>query len=733
MASSPPDARAGESPILVWLLLLPALVFAWPSPHPFAADFATTELSAAGVTALGTLPLLAWLAWKRPLPFRGALLVFVALLLPANFGSPTDALELDRATLTFLVGVLVATGAAALGEDGSARLLRGLAAVSILLIVPALFEAEGHGGVLGNSGELSGAALPGALGGMLLWAREASRWRWVGMVALGLLLLHALLAPVVATLVVLALVSAAGAALGRGLGPQARVKLASVLVTTAVGAGWLVFSEGDPEVVPRPGDTATAEAPAEATHFGGFAVRRLVWSASLDMALDHPFFGVGGGQFAARFPDYRDPRELELSNWQRRVEAGTEVEHPHNDWLLPWVEGGLVAGAAWSVFLGLVFLASLHALRGGATSRAAWAAGALGAVLGAALNAPLLYNPTASFTSFLFFGALLGPVARPRARGKLSGSLPRLLVLGLALLLVLYLPRAWGMARHGAALAKLAETTSATAQAEAIEEALEACPDSVTALSLRARWRHASANDLAGALEDWEDVLELRPARFEAWMQRGVLLARSGELAAARAAFDRALELDEGHPGLARNRARCFAESGLVDEALAEVERLAELGSYDELWLLDLATELVLRGFVPETLPLLERVDERFADLSGEAAWALDEEYRRNGQRKTADAFRTLAQLTWAHEQAEAGAWDDARRSLFQALRVMREYSPPAGPLRARVEHAALLWQAGEAARAREELAEDELARLNWAPLPVWAREALFAMGLGAD
>ncbi|MCB9916763.1 MAG: hypothetical protein H6828_16705, partial [Planctomycetes bacterium] len=38
--------------LAAWLVLLPALVLAWPLPNPIAGDFATTELSGTGVGLL---------------------------------------------------------------------------------------------------------------------------------------------------------------------------------------------------------------------------------------------------------------------------------------------------------------------------------------------------------------------------------------------------------------------------------------------------------------------------------------------------------------------------------------------------------------------------------------------------------------------------------------------------------------------------------------------------------
>jgi tetratricopeptide (TPR) repeat protein len=741
MTSTSASQQAKGPSWLVWYLLLPVTILAWPRPNLLARDFATTEITGVALSALVLIPLLAWLLLRRPLPSRGSLLLFVALFVPHLFVLPTDTLERSRSELTALVAIITATGAAALGESGRLALVRGLASLSLFLTVPALLDGSaGWGGVLGNSGELSGAALPGALCGMLLWSRDEGRWRLVGMTALGLFILHALLAPVISGLLVLALVSLVSTVLGRSLGQDSRSKIFGTLLISMACMAWIGLKSGDGLASRAPSSPARAEleavVPAPAappTSFGGVEVRWRIWLATLEMFSSQPLLGVGTGQFPVVFPDYRDPRERELSNFQRRLEANTEVENPHSDWLLPWAEGGVIAGLAWWSFLAIVLLAAWRSLKRTDLVSGALAAASLGAVAGAAVNAPLLYNPLASVTSFLVIGALLGPIARPPAAQGRRPSVAMLLTIILVVMTCMYLPRAWNMTKHGAAIASLIDSSSTTDQGLAVAAALEACPDSPVALSLQARLLAQQDGDLEAALESWKMVRQLRPLRLEAWMQSGVLLARMGQLEEARAAFDRAVEIDAGHPGLARNRVRCFAESGMMDEALAEIDRLEELGHSDPMWLLDLSVELILTAHISEGVQLLARTDERLAELGGERAWALEAEYRRSGNPKVADALRSLAHVLWAREQAAAEQWQDAKRSYFQALRIMRDYTPPAGPLYLRLEYASALWQGGRQAEASEEIKDIDPDQANLARLPAWAGEALFEMSGSPD
>lgn len=737
--ASPPttDAADDDGPAIgaglpAWLALIALVVPVWPGPNPIAGDFATTELTAVGVIGLLIVPLALWLAWKRPLPVRGFLLLFVALLLPSQFGAVSDTLELDRAMLTFLVAVLAATGAAAFDERGRELFARGLVVSASLLLVPALLEgAPGWGGVLGNSGELSAAALPGALVGAALCFRSRGLWRWLGALATALFLIHALFAPVLASLLVVAAVGFAAALLGKNAGRTWRGSAAILGLVALAGLGQVWFAgraaQSSNQASATPTEAADDAAP---TRFGGFEVRRRVWRASLELLRAQPWTGVGLGQFAVAFPEVRDAEERALSNWHGEIEQTTEVENPHSDWLLPWLEGGLLAGLFWWSFLLLLVARACALLREREPVPLALGAGSLGLVLAATVNAPLLYNPLASFAAFCLFGMLLGPERR-RTPKRGRWSLSNLLTAGFALLFFLSLPQAWRLWRHGAALAELASTTSSSAQALAVERALEARPDSVVARTLEARVL-AGRGELEAALESWERVLVSRPLRFEARMQRGVLLARLDRLPEAQSAFDQALELDPEHAPLIRNRVRCFAEQDRLAEALQELARLEELGHYDPLWLRDLGCELILRGRVDEALPLLARADARFVDLSGERAWALEAEYRRS-ERTAADAFQALAYFSWAREQARDEDWEDARRSYFQALRIMRDYGDPGGPPRVRMERAAAMWKAGQRDEAREALDGLEARASDWVRLPEWAGEALFMMGFGVE
>jgi O-antigen ligase len=730
----PPAATPLAPPhdeLLAWLLLLPALVLSWPGPNPIAGDFATGDLSGTGVALLAALPAALLVAWQRVRPAPALLLlplIWIALgLLPDG----TDTLQRDRAWMVLAVGMVLALGAGSLAGLGRQRLVSGLAICSGLLLARALAErgASGWGGVLGNSGELSAAATPGALAGLMLWTGAIGKQRWLGLAVVVLLLVHAILAPVLTTLVVLAVASAAAAIFANGAAalPGRRSKPLILCVAAVLGLAFVRFgpaSSGDVDGAPT--DPLT-EAPSGPTAFGGVEVRRRVWTATTDLVRAHPLEGVGAGQFATAFPEFRDPEELELSGWNRRIEAVTEVEHPHNDWLLPFAEGGLPVGIIWVGFLVAVALAARRHLSSLEVPDLALGAAGLGTLGSALAGSPLWHNAPASVAGFAVFGALLSKRSlQPTARSR------RLFAPAAALLLVLLVPRAWSMWMLGQSLIETTRTQSVTAQELAVDRALVHTPDSIVALSMKARARQ-DAGQFVEALSLWERALALRPLRFEALMNSGFVLIRLGRLEEAGERFDRAFALDPLHPGLLRNRVACAADRGLVDESLTELDRLEATGHSDPLWLTGLGCDLLLRGMDREALPLLARADARFAELSGEEAWALDAEFRRGGNSTFADAFKALAHLTWAREHAAVGEWDDARRSYHQSLRISRERVPPSGPTRVRMELAAVQLRARMPEDAKQTLEGLEPRLADWAAMPAWAGEALLELQFGTE
>src|SRR5262245_25292085 len=186
---------------LPWLLVLPALVLATPL-SPIDSD-PYPHLAGTGIAVVFFLPLaLAVLATgtqtPRAWPFALALLW---ALVSWSAGSGTDSFEARRALGGLALMPLAVAGGAGLGARGRgvfAALLVTLSCVWTGWALARGFTGESFAGVLGDTGSLSQAALPGAAIAAAWAARETGMKRMIGALALALFLVHVAAAPVLA-------------------------------------------------------------------------------------------------------------------------------------------------------------------------------------------------------------------------------------------------------------------------------------------------------------------------------------------------------------------------------------------------------------------------------------------------------------------------------------------------------------------------------------------------------
>ena len=73
--------------------------------------------------------------------------------------------------------------------------------------------------------------------------------------------------------------------------------------------------------------------------------RILIWKASLEMGLDHPFLGVGPNLYYENAPRYAFPTQ------SLPVKYGRIARKPHNEYLRSWAEGGILGVSGVILFL----------------------------------------------------------------------------------------------------------------------------------------------------------------------------------------------------------------------------------------------------------------------------------------------------------------------------------------------------------------------------------------------
>jgi len=728
----PAEVRPGEQPQAL-LLLLPAALLAWPGPGSLLRACYEPAATGAALALLASLPAALCLAVRAHGGAARGWWLMMLPLLALGAGSGIEGLgddfEGSRALALVLVGLVQLVGGASLGTGGRRTLALGLAALSIAFTAVGLADAaNGHAGALGNTGRVSQAALAGAAVGALLCAGPAGGARWLGLAACVLQLVYAASVPVLAGAVALVLglgAAACGvrvvrthlfaavgalAALACLMLPLVRSEAAPPVATTAVRAG-------PQDTTPPPGDT------------GGIAVRLGLWRATLGLIAEHPWRGVGLGQFAREFPAVRRLDEIERSTHQRRVAHETEVEHAHDDYLTLLAECGVLIGAGVLAFFVLVARAAWRRLRTGELHDAALAAAGLALGANAAVHALYFHDAVSSTICFAVFGALLGPIVGERP-SWVRRALPVLLLLGLAS----GVSQAWSTLRHARALEPLARGAelSTGSTGGAIDAALEARPDSVTALTLRARWLEATEARPERVHAAWTAVLARRPMRIEALMQRAKTALVLGDQEGAERDWTRVRELDPLHPGATWNLMTLAFDQERVDAGRALLGELQARSRVDLGRLMALAVRIECEAKDSGAQVLFEAFDAELAQLGADAGYRRAKILREAGESALANAVELRAQRRWAREHAAQSDWTAAVRSYRQARRAALDQTGRVPP-RIAYELAAALARSGKAEEAEREVAGVPREPEHFATLPEWARAEAAARGWLAE
>lgn len=753
-----------------WLLLLPPLALALPSPwSPFSGAPDVISIGA-GLCALGLLPaqlvstLRAFLG--RGDEERAAAIPLGAPLLLAPLA--LAAYHLDRATDSFnawraLVGLAGATGAymaaSSLGEVGRGVLRRGLPLVTLLLLASIFLEPGLDGdlettvqGAIGNTGDLAEAAIPGAILGAGAFLTTGGPLALLGLVALigtalfaGLVPVHAGAAAIGAAVIA----AFAAATLGRGdadgmaAARRARLLLVALLVA-AVGtfAGQALSQpDGDPATAaPAAAEPSGTEAPpAIGETTGGFTFRRLTWARVPAAMADTGLDGAGPGQFQAIFPPYRDPAEIELSSRYRAEPTPIEVEHAHNDALTALVEYGWLGGGAFLLLLLVTIARAVGAIAGPEDARRDFALVALAMIAMALVNAPLLYSPLSHVLAFMAFGVVAAPgLDAPRGNGKAGFAAHAIVLVATALVA----PRSLDLVRYGRAMAEIPATFEQVGDRErndpgkliaTLDGALRHAPDACWALEKKAQLMRATGAPLAEQLEIHTEFLARRPKSVAGLINLGLVLAMGSSFEAARERTEAALQLDPGNPTVLRNLVRVtfdVRDAGEFEDALAKAsaaraveEDVVRKYAYEALvgCRLEVAAPAVdahraARGQAP-----LDTEDQNQLFGAAEAA-------RTSGDEEMRAAYRTAFDFLVALDHLNSGSFGNAVTKARQAYQRARDAGVDTGPARLRLAaaHAA----AGDPAEAERILGLGPVRRRDGDFLSAVESEVLTAAGL---
>lgn len=686
-ASSPTTKRgpqhAGADAALALALLLPAALLLWPDT---LAGSPTPASQAAGLSLLSLLPaaLLLLLRGLPKLPLAAWALVCVAAFAWLRGQGAGDSFEARRVSFVLLSALILLLGGLRLERSGRSLLRTGVVLASLAATLQSAWSVD-PGGPLGNSGDLSEAALPGALVG-LAWFAESRPWgRVLGLGAALCYVLHAAWAPVwtgALAFGLLAVLPLGLAVLRPALGRYGRIGLVLTLVLVLAAAfGPRAAQAPAPATSGAPQTVADAAAPL-ANSITGLEVRRRIWSQVPAILGEHLLLGIGPGQFEREFPPYRDLAEIELSSHNRTEPTPVDVEHLHNDWLQGPVDFGLLGGLPWLAFLLLVGARALRTLMGPGVPRRGPALASLGVLLAAGGNAILLEPIASSALALPLMGVLLAADKPERlGPGKSRYPLAALLLLAAGLCA----PQALKMTRHGQALAALADARQVeTAEGMRIDgrdvllatdAALEQAPDSTIALARRARLPGRERRD---RIRDLEQLLELRPHRRAARIDLGVLYAQLGRYEEALGAFDAVLALDSRQPAALANRVSVAARAGLdkpLEQALAQLDQALLPGALRKRFgvgsedLMQLGLEVLRRGQFQTAERLLLRADQNLKVTNPNVCWARAQAARVKGQKQLEDALLAGFHLDSARSHRARDHTRNALRSYRQAGR----------------------------------------------------------------
>jgi len=420
---------------------------AWTLPLLLAAGALTAldNVWDAGVIKIAVCALLAGALLLPALAWRGRdaigawftsaggrlLLLSTALALPMAWEAVQLSTVTDRMLLFGLANVAAVSGLAAARARPGAL---GWSVTAVAAVAAGVCLAQAAGleqtltpgpeevvGLAGNSiraGALCALGLVAAAGRLLVPAGATARSALssvlagggVALISAALLLTRARGARWVALAALLVLLVLAwrrhGAGLRRGALTLALALLAGLAVAAAVGGSDALS-----------GRKLEQQAPILSGRDLTTGVRLELYRGALQMLADHPGLGVGFGRYAQHAGAYRSPDEAALPGLAGGI---TVAEHPHNELLLAFVEGGWPAGL---LLLALLVLALRRAWR-----RAARCEGHAGLVdLGLLATGMLLGLGQDAWsdpgTALVFFAAL-GAAFSATPAGRADGEAP---------------------------------------------------------------------------------------------------------------------------------------------------------------------------------------------------------------------------------------------------------------------------------------------------------------------
>ncbi len=285
----------------------------------------------------------------------------------------------------------------------------------------------------------------------------------------------------------------------------------------------------------------------------GTRFRMLAWNSTLRMVADEPIQGIGTGNFAAYYPQYRYPEERSLFP-QRRF-----VASPHNSYLLAAAEAGPLGMIAILILaitaLRLALSADKRLSPSGQVLRTAAGVGVVATLIhtGVSFN---LESPVSALYFWAFAGVLSTHGRTSRAAAIVSRQRhpirAALMLLATMLLTVAVFADAKRIVAsiHAPAGSEFKRRGDLSKAEQELEAAIRIWPESPNVCHLLARVM-LQKGDLDACERLNKKALALWPHFRDALLDLGIVKWRQNKLEEARRFMDRSIEID---PAFTRGR-----------------------------------------------------------------------------------------------------------------------------------------------------------------------------------
>lgn len=757
------DRNAALDALQGWLILAPFVFLCVSAPWGPLLDAPDVLSIGVAIAALGAIPPLVLAALRIfrgsdgsaltfPFPLGFPLLLAVLALGAQRVDAGTDSFSAWRSIIGLAAAIGYFVAGATLGLSGCRVLQRGLP-VATLLLMGSLAATQTWQGSMGNTGDLSEAALPGAVLGAGAFLTATGLLAFAGFSALLIYALYVGIVPVyagVGALVLGFVFALLGSVVGKSGGENGRQAAAKrarlLLVALLLSVVSLAVKDQVASLFgAQPEETARMESPVAdaATTTGGFEFRKLTWASIPTLLEEQGEDGAGPGQFQAAYPPYRSVEEIELSSFERREPTPIEVEHAHNDVLTALVEHGWWGGGAFVLFLLLMIWRGLIAIGGEQPIRRDFGIVSIVMIGVALVNSPLLYGVASPIAAFTAFGIVSSSGLVAADERRKTDLLPPLLAI---IALLLLAPKALTYYDYGRALAEIPsaarvvdgrERLDSTKLKLILDRALEARPDAPEALE---KYAQSVLADPSSPLEEQRAahaaLVAVRPHSIAGLIGSGVVESRAGTFDRAAKFFDAAFALDSGNPLILRNRVRLAFDRRDLSAFTAALSDLEERSGVDAKLLDQYLREALLTARLELAQPVCDqihvaegrpKIDTTSQDDLYKAADLADKRDRTD----LARAFRAAFHTSLALEHLEAGLAGQARISARQVFQNARNSGADTGPARLRL--AAANAAAGDIEKAREVLREGPIRLADRRALPSAFTKALEEAGLLAS